>query len=304
MRPLTKRMRLLSIGAAAGLTLGLVGTAAAVTISHSPAAPYRACSNAKSVLSVEVHGKCPAGTVLVIVGAKGAPGAIGDNGINGARGPKGATGARGKTGPKGAAGANGTNGASVRITAGVPIGSCTTGDSDVDLATGEVYTCTTGAWVNSSYSIMGPAGAKGAMGATGPAGPAMWISGGINTYSLDYSTETPVNLLAADIITNRIAVVGPITDVADPACALGYIQCGILYTPSATSIETLMSSPAIDQTFTFSIENLNGTPAQFYGGAGVKVGDSSNDGTWILGFTTTTFVCQVTSVTTPAITCY
>jgi len=98
MRPLTKRMRLLSIVAAAGLTLGLVGTAAAVTSRHSPAAPYKACSNAKKVLSVEVHGKCPAGTVLVKLGAKGAPGAKGAAGANGAAGPAGARGATGASG--------------------------------------------------------------------------------------------------------------------------------------------------------------------------------------------------------------
>ena len=98
MRPLTKRMRLLSIVVAAGLTLGLVGTAAAVTSRHSPAAPYKACSNAKKVLSVEVHGKCPAGTVLVKLGAKGAPGAKGAAGANGAAGPAGARGATGASG--------------------------------------------------------------------------------------------------------------------------------------------------------------------------------------------------------------
>jgi len=101
MRPLTKRMRLLSIGAAAGLILGLVGTAAAVTSRHSPAAPYTACSNAKSVLSVEVHGKCPAGTFLVKLGARGVPGANGAAGANGTNGAAGPAGARGATGASG-----------------------------------------------------------------------------------------------------------------------------------------------------------------------------------------------------------
>ena len=110
MRPLTKKMRLLSIGAAAGLTLGLVGTAAAVTNDSSPAAPYNACSNAKSVLSVEVHGSCPAGTVLVKLGAKGAPGAKGRTGAKGATGATGATGSAGAAGATGATGAPGATG--------------------------------------------------------------------------------------------------------------------------------------------------------------------------------------------------
>jgi len=248
MRPLTKRVRLLSIGAAAGLTLGLVGTAAAVTNAGSPAAPYKACSNAKSVLSVEVNGKCPAGTVLVTVGAKGATGATGKTGAKGATGPTGATGATGATGPAGVAGAT---------------------------------------------------GATGQAGPAGPQGPNDWTSGTINTYNLDLPTYgTAVNLLAADLITNRIAVAGPISD---SACTPLYneFQCGVLNTPSATAIEAAMTSPAVDQTFTFSVENLNnGFMAQIVGGTGVTMSDA------IPALTTTTFVCQVTGVSTPAITCY
>ena len=60
-----------------------------------------------------------------------------------------------------------------------------------------------------------------------------------------------------------------------------------------------MTSPAVDQTFTFSVENLNnGAMAQIVGGTGVTMSDA------IPALTTTTFVCRVTSVIAPAITCY
>jgi hypothetical protein len=135
MGSLTRKMRLLSIGAAAGLTLGLVGTAAAIT-STSPPAPYKACSSAKSVLSVEVNGQCPAGSVLVTVGAKGSAGPSGKSG------PTGKPGVAGAQGPQGAAGANGANGASVETSVGVPSDFCTNDNTDIDLSDGEVYTCT------------------------------------------------------------------------------------------------------------------------------------------------------------------
>jgi hypothetical protein len=78
MQSRTKKMRILTVSLAAGLTLGLVGTAAAVAATNkAPAPPYVACSATNHVLSVEVHGKCPAGTVLVTIGAKGATGAKG-----------------------------------------------------------------------------------------------------------------------------------------------------------------------------------------------------------------------------------
>jgi len=61
-------------------------------------------------------------------------------------------------------GSNGTNGASVVTSAAAPTDTCTTGESDVDLANGEVYTCTASAWVDSGDSIEGPAGTNGTNG--------------------------------------------------------------------------------------------------------------------------------------------
>jgi hypothetical protein len=113
MKSLTKKMRLVSVGVAAGLTLGLVGTAAAVTTSsstvmRSPAAPYTACATRQRVLKIM---PCPRGTFEVTVGARGATGARGPRGATGARGPRGATGVTGATGPAGPAGPAGSAGA-------------------------------------------------------------------------------------------------------------------------------------------------------------------------------------------------
>ena len=106
MKSLTKKMRLVSVGVAAGLTLGLVGTAAAVTTSSStvmryPSAPYIACATSQRVLKIM---PCPRGTYEVTVGARGATGARGPRGTTGARGPRGITGAMGATGATGPAG--------------------------------------------------------------------------------------------------------------------------------------------------------------------------------------------------------
>jgi hypothetical protein len=69
----------------------------------------------------------------------------------------------GATGAQGPAGTNGTN---VQTSPGSPgTGSCTNGDTDVDLTDGEVYTCTVTGWSDTGSSIEGPAGPAGA-GAT------------------------------------------------------------------------------------------------------------------------------------------
>ncbi len=89
MTSLTKKMRLVSVGVAAVLTLGLVGTAAAVTSSRStssssPQAPFHICANPYSVLKIMPKWTCPAGTVAVRLGSTGARGATGATGPTGA----------------------------------------------------------------------------------------------------------------------------------------------------------------------------------------------------------------------------
>ena len=69
-----------------------------------------------------------------------------------------------QTGPAGKDGTNGTNGSSVVTSAGVPAGACNPGDADVDLATGEVYTCVAGG------GSTGTAGSGAGAGKAGPAG--------------------------------------------------------------------------------------------------------------------------------------
>lgn len=74
-------MHIVSAGVAAGLVLGLVGTAAAVTSSRSigvtpPQAPFHVCATPDSVLKIMPFWTCPAGTVEVRLGA-GATGPAG-----------------------------------------------------------------------------------------------------------------------------------------------------------------------------------------------------------------------------------
>ena len=117
MKSLTKKMRLVSVGVAAGLTLGLVGTAAAVTsssstVKSSPSAPYIACATRQRVLKIMQYSTCPAGTFEVTVGARGATGARGPRGVTGAMGAAGATGPAGPAGPAGPVGSAGPAGPS------------------------------------------------------------------------------------------------------------------------------------------------------------------------------------------------
>jgi hypothetical protein len=97
-------------------------------------------------------------------GPRGKAGKTGAKGQAGASGPRGKAGKTGAQGPAGASGSPGANGSGVLTSTGVPSGSCTTGDTDVDRATGEVYNCTASAWVDTGQSIKGPAGAPGTNG--------------------------------------------------------------------------------------------------------------------------------------------
>jgi hypothetical protein len=129
-------------------------------------------------------------------------------------------------------------------------------------------------------------------------GPNLWTSGTINTYDLSLITQAGVPITAAGLITNRIAVAGPVSDGTNTCTIYSEFQCGILNTDSAANIEALIPSPAIDETFSFSIENVNnGYAAEIQGGAGVTMDDS-------IPALTTTIVREITAVSTPVITCY
>jgi hypothetical protein len=79
----------------------------------------------------------------------------------------------GPAGANGTNGTNGTNGAAFLSGSGAPSsGLGNSGDTYIDLATGNTYLNNAGMWGATGNSLMGPAGATGAAGAAGPAGPA------------------------------------------------------------------------------------------------------------------------------------
>ena len=120
MKSLTKKMRLVSVGVAAGLTLGLVGTAAAVTSSSStvrssPAAPYIACANRQRVLKIMPNRTCPGWHFRGDSRREGRNWRERPEGCNWREGREGrnwATGATGATGPAGPVGSAGPAGPS------------------------------------------------------------------------------------------------------------------------------------------------------------------------------------------------
>ncbi len=76
-----------------------------------------------------------------------------------------------QTGPQGLPGANGSNGTSILTSAGVPTGACSTGDTDLDLQSDEIYSCVNALWSDSNTSLRGASGPSGRPGLTGPQGP-------------------------------------------------------------------------------------------------------------------------------------
>ena len=109
-----------------------------------------------------------------IANLKGAAGATG------ATGPAGATGATGAAGAAGATGAAGTNGAVWYSGSGAPSsGTGANGDYYLNIATGDVYTKSSGSWGSAIANLKGATGTTGAAGATGAAGTAgsTWYSG-------------------------------------------------------------------------------------------------------------------------------
>ena len=118
-------------------------------------------------LDCSTHG---AFSTLVNWSVTGPQGQTGPAGPQGAPGVQGTQGATGPVGPAGTPGTNGTNGSNVLTSAGVPSDACTTGDTDIDLANGEVYSCVALAWSDTGNNITGPKGSQGPIGNTGPSG--------------------------------------------------------------------------------------------------------------------------------------
>jgi hypothetical protein len=177
------RTGLLAIGGAIALTVG--GGTAYATIAASPVSSgvitgcyTNAEVNGSHVFVLQDAGtSCPKGTLAVTWNQTGP---AGQNGTNGTAGTAGTNGTNG---------ANGTNGSSLVTSAGAPATACNPGDTDVDLANGEVYTCVAGsiasagsgagagkagppanAWSDTNSSIMGPQGPEGQNGTNGTNG--------------------------------------------------------------------------------------------------------------------------------------
>jgi Collagen triple helix repeat (20 copies) len=224
------RTGLLAIGGAIALTIG--GGTAYAAIAASPVSSSgvidgcytNAEINGSHVFVLQDQGTaCPKGSTAIswsqtgpagaqgpqgiqgptgAAGAAGATGAIGPAGPagpTGAIGPTGATGAAGPAGPAGAAGMTGPAGASVLTSASSPSGSCTNGDTDIDIANGEVYTCgssESSEWGDTGSSIQGPPGQNGTNGTngntvlngTGPPGGAVGNNG-------DFYIDTQADVL-------------------------------------------------------------------------------------------------------------
>jgi len=103
-----------------------------------------------------------------VTGPKGDAGPAGPQGAPGVQGTQGAT---GPVGPAGTPGTNGTNGSNVLTSQGAPTGACTTGDTDIDISGGEVYSCVSSAWSDTNNNITGPQGKQGLQGNPGATGP-------------------------------------------------------------------------------------------------------------------------------------
>ncbi|MGD1011258.1 MAG: hypothetical protein ABR925_01800 [Acidimicrobiales bacterium] len=292
MTTLTKKVRMMAVGGAVALTVGGVGAAAAVaSTSAAPLTPYKICATHSGVLmpvnTSAAKWACPSDSTLVTINPRGAGGAIAATSIT----------------DSGTFSAG--NGAfSVDSSGDVSIGGVAyIGASDGYAGFSGGLTAEGGNFVVGQGADVSTNGTVSAAGITDNGsltenGPSIWTSGTINSYDLDVSTQTGVPITAADMITNRIAVAGPVTD-ANGCTIYGEFQCGILHTDSAANIEDLIPSPVVDDTFSFSIENINNAyAAEILGGTGVTMDDT------VPALTTTTFVCQITAVSTPAITCY
>jgi hypothetical protein len=128
-----------------------------------------AVNGSHALVLQDAYTSCPKGTTAVSWNEQGPPGATGPAGATGATG---AAGAAGPPGAAGTTGAAGPAGASVLTSSGSPGAgsSCTTGNTDIDLANGEVYSCSSAAWADTGSSIEGPSGANGTNGTDGTDG--------------------------------------------------------------------------------------------------------------------------------------
>jgi Divergent InlB B-repeat domain/Collagen triple helix repeat (20 copies) len=248
---MSKRIGLLAAG---GLAVALVaGGGTALGASSGPVTSTGLITGCYT--NAEVNGShavvlqdggtaCPKGTSAISWAQQGPAGPAG---AAGPAGPAGATGPAGPAGANGTSGANGSNGTSIVTSPGSPTGACTTGDSDVDLANGEVYTCTAAAWTDSGSSIKGPQGPAGPQGAAGngatvaqlatgdtncPSGGASITDGSGNTA---YVCNGAPGTGGAAGATSLDSMIGSPCDVNSPNA--GTLQ--VTYTPQTNGTDTI-----------------------------------------------------------------
>jgi Collagen triple helix repeat (20 copies) len=164
------------ITGAAALALVAGGTAAGAALAAGPVDGSgvihgcwtNAAVNGTHVFVLQDAGTtCPKGTTAISWNQTGPTGPAGPGGAAGPAGPVGPAGPAGPAGAAGPTGSAGANGSSIVTSPGAPSGACTTGDSDIDLANGEVYTCTALAWTDTGSSIQGSQGPQGPQGPSG-----------------------------------------------------------------------------------------------------------------------------------------
>jgi hypothetical protein len=198
-------------GAAAAVLLAGGIAVTGVALASPTATTYSACLGKLGVLyNVRVN-KTPRclGTDTTITWSQTGPaGPAGAQGLAGAAGPQ------GLAGPAGQNGKDGTNGSSVLTSSGPPSGTCTTGDSDVDVTTGEVWSCSASAWADTGSSLDGP---QGPAGPAGPAGTAAGFGTGTQTAVAGQGAQCTVGevILTAGAVANGIPANGQLLLISD-----------------------------------------------------------------------------------------
>jgi Phage Tail Collar Domain/Collagen triple helix repeat (20 copies) len=213
-------------GVAAAAVIGGGLAATGVALAAPTTTSFAACvSQVGGVLyNVTTNGtpKCVAKDKIITWNQNGPTGPAGPAGPQGAAGAPGATGPQGVAGPDGTDGTDGSDGTNVLTSSGAPTGSCTTGDADIDITTGDVWKCDAGGWTATGSSIEGPQGAPGPQGAAGPqgpAGPAGTAAGfGTNTQQAQAGTGAECTLgqiiLSAGAVANGVPANGQIMQIS------------------------------------------------------------------------------------------
>ncbi|MGB6454913.1 MAG: hypothetical protein WBH47_10555 [Streptosporangiaceae bacterium] len=223
---MNKRIGLVSLGLAGVLVVGGGVALAATTGPPGSGGVINGCYtnaavNGTHALVLQDAGtSCPKGTTAL---------SWSEQGVMGPMGPPGPQGQPGQAGQPGSAGADGS---SIVTSPDVPTAACNSGDIDVDLANGEVYTCGAGAgfdsgqnstggggsgatssigWIDTGSSIVGPQGPQGPQGPPGPgyaftstsgaAGPPLTVG----TYFVDVEASIG-NSSPADAVIGDCAV--------------------------------------------------------------------------------------------------